>query len=140
MNNWDYGVFWEEAIKQIKQEVSEQEYSMWFNQIQYTRSDEQQIIVSVPSSFYRDQVKQRYIALIENKLLELSGTPIKLSFEVSRNGASQPSGNGHHPAQEQARKPLSGSNGDSGGTKTAVKPAQHKTKPEKADHAPGLSR
>ncbi|MFW6338571.1 MAG: DnaA N-terminal domain-containing protein, partial [Alkalispirochaetaceae bacterium] len=38
MDNWDYGVFWEETIKQIRQEVSEQEYSMWFNQIQYSRS------------------------------------------------------------------------------------------------------
>lgn len=138
MNNWDYGVFWEEAIKQIKQEVSEQEYSMWFNQIQYTRSDEQQIIVSVPSSFYRDQVKQRYLALIENKLLELSGTPIKLSFEVSRNGVSQPSGNGHHPAQEQESS--AGSSGGSAETSTAVKTARVRAKPEKADHAPGLSR
>ncbi len=144
MDNWDYGVFWEETIKQIRQEVSEQEYSMWFNQIQYSRSEEQQIIVTVPSSFYRDQVKQRYLAMIENKLLELSGTPIKLSFEVSRNGAStqqvsQVSGNGHNSTKESA-KASSGSSGSSGRVATAAAPRHAPAKPEKSDHAPGLSR
>ncbi len=141
MDNWDYGVFWEEAIKQIRQEVSEQEYSMWFNQIQYSRSEEQQIIVTVPSSFYRDQVRQRYLALIENKLIDLSGTAIKLSFEVSRNGSSPgASGNGHKPHAET----ITGEGGTRGGTSRAKRSPAAATvspsKPEKGDHAPGLGR
>jgi chromosomal replication initiator protein len=140
MDNWDYGVFWEETIKQIRQEVSEQEYSMWFNQIQYSRSEEQQIIVSVPSSFYRDQVKQRYLAMIENKLLELSGTPIKLSFEVSRNGGgTQASGNGQETHATVGAKGSSGSSRPQGRTAAATA-RQAPPKPEKGDHAPGLSR
>lgn len=141
MDNWDYGVFWEEAIKQIRQEVSEQEYSMWFNQIQYSRSEEQQIIVTVPSSFYRDQVKQRYLAMIENKLLELSGTPIKLSFEVSRNGgAHQVSGNGQKHAAKGTAQVSSASAKSPGRTTAATAQKQAPPKPEKGDHAPGLSR
>ncbi|MFW6249933.1 MAG: chromosomal replication initiator protein DnaA, partial [Alkalispirochaetaceae bacterium] len=148
MDNWDYGVFWEETIKQIRQEVSEQEYSMWFNQIQYSRSEERQITVTVPSSFYRDQVKQRYLGMIEDKLLELSGTPITLNFEVSRNGASpqqihQISGNGQSVAGEAAAASSRGSSPGgtaSGRVATATAPRHAPAKPEKSDHAPGLSK
>ena len=144
MDNWDYGVFWEEAIKQIKDEVSEQEYSMWFNQIHYSRSEEQQIIVSVPSSFYRDQVKQRYLTQIENKLLELSGTPIKLSFDISRNGSTSSqgvAGNGHKP-ENSDEAPARATSSKPSGTRSAVATATKSvaSKPEKGDHAPGLSR
>ncbi|HKK49010.1 MAG TPA: DnaA N-terminal domain-containing protein, partial [Alkalispirochaeta sp.] len=74
MSDWhDNHVFWDEALKHIEQHVSEQEFVMWFQQIEYSRSEEQSITVVVPSSFYRDQVKQRYLDLIEEKLYELSG-------------------------------------------------------------------
>ena len=60
MDNWDYSVFWKETIKQIREEISEQEYLMWFNNIEYAKSNELEIVISVPSSFYKDQVIQRY--------------------------------------------------------------------------------
>jgi chromosomal replication initiator protein len=82
--NWDYSVFWDEAISQIREELSEQEYAMWFNRMNYSRSTQQQIIVNVPSSFYRDQVKQRYLPLIEQKLHELCGSRLSIDFEIHR--------------------------------------------------------
>ncbi len=82
--NWDYSVFWKEAIKQLREEISDQEYLMWFNNISYDSSRENEIIISVPSSFYRDQVKQRYLALIEGKLHELSGNKITLDFNIKK--------------------------------------------------------
>lgn len=85
MSDWqDNRVFWDEALKHIEQHVSEQEFVMWFQQIRYTRSEEQTITVSVPSSFYRDQVKQRYLDLIEGKLHELSGRQFQIDFEIER--------------------------------------------------------
>jgi len=83
-NSWDYSAFWNETIKQIRSEVSDQEFSMWFNRLQYTGSKEKQIVLSVPSSFYRDQVKQRYLPLIQNKLQELSGDHLELEFQVEK--------------------------------------------------------
>ena len=82
--SWDYSVFWHEAMKQIEDEISEQEFSMWFNRMEYAFSEKQEIHVSVPSSFYRDQVKQRYLPLIEEKLHELTGTPISLELDVDK--------------------------------------------------------
>ncbi|MEW5814596.1 MAG: chromosomal replication initiator protein DnaA, partial [Spirochaetota bacterium] len=83
-HSWDYSVFWKETFNQIRQELSEQEFAMWFNNINYDGSHESEILLSVPSSFYRDQVKQRYSALIESKLFELSGNKLTISFNVKQ--------------------------------------------------------
>ncbi|RPJ07469.1 MAG: chromosomal replication initiator protein DnaA, partial [Spirochaetaceae bacterium] len=80
---WNYEVFWKEVINTIRHEISEQEYLMWFNNMSYHSSAELEILLSVPSSFYRDQVSKRYLSFIEEKLYELSGNLIKLSFVVS---------------------------------------------------------
>ncbi len=82
---WDYSVFWKEALQQIREELSEQEWIMWFNNIDYEESRQNVIVVSVPSAFYKDQVKQRYLKLIETKLSELSGANITLDFVIKKN-------------------------------------------------------
>ncbi len=79
-----YGIFWQEAMNQLEEELSEQEYAMWFNRMEYLRTDESRIVVAVPSSFYRDQVKQRYLPVIEEKLYELSGSKLAIEFEVRK--------------------------------------------------------
>lgn len=81
---WDYRVFWDETIAQIRQRVSEQEYSLWFNRMAYLSAKQDCIYIAVPSSFYRDQVRQRYLGIIESTIEELSGTAIKVDFEVSK--------------------------------------------------------
>ena len=79
-----YGIFWNETMNQFEEELSEQEFAMWFNRMAYVRSDDSRIVISVPSSFYRDQVKQRYLSSIEEKLYELSGTKLAVDFEVHK--------------------------------------------------------
>jgi chromosomal replication initiator protein len=93
-----YGIFWTEAMNQFEEELSEQEFTMWFNRMSYLRSDDSHLVVSVPSSFYRDQVKQRYLASIEEKLFELSGNKLQIEFEVHKMDAPEsekPGNNGH---------------------------------------------
>ena len=65
MNSCDYRIFWEETVKQLKDEIGEQEISMWFSRIGYERATDTVIVLSVPSGFYRDNVRQRYELLIE---------------------------------------------------------------------------
>ena len=79
-----YGIFWAEAMNQLADELTEQEFGMWFNRMNYVRSDGSSIVVSVPSSFYRDQVKQRYLASIEEKLFGLCGNRLEISFEIQK--------------------------------------------------------
>ena len=81
MASWDYSIFWKEAMDQIEGELEEQEFAMWFN-LAYHSSMEDEITITVPSSFYRDQVKQRYQQYIEDKLQELTGKKIRLLIEI----------------------------------------------------------
>lgn len=83
MGTWDYSIFWKETLNQFEKELSEQEFSMWFN-MGYETSSDSSIILSVPSGFYRDQVKQRYQSKIEQRLLELSGQHISIDFEIKQ--------------------------------------------------------
>jgi len=83
MGTWDYNIFWKEALNQFKNELSEQEFSMWFN-MDYETSGDSSMLLSVPSGFYRDQVKQRYQSRIETKLFELSGQHIAVDFEIKQ--------------------------------------------------------
>jgi chromosomal replication initiator protein len=82
MAEWDdYELFWKETLKLIKREKGEQEFTMWFN-LEFLKATEKEVIIVVPSAFYRDQVKQRYQGYIENKLKELTGKDISIVFEV----------------------------------------------------------
>jgi len=82
-SNWDYSIFWKETLNQLRSELSEQEFLMWFNNISYDKSTENKIILSVPSSFYRDQVKERYLSNVENILHNLSGSKIEIDFTIN---------------------------------------------------------
>jgi len=114
MSDWqDNRVFWDEALKHIEQNVSEQEFVMWFQQIRYAHSEEQTITVSVPSSFYRDQVKQRYLDLIEEKLHELSGRSFQINFEIQRAEIVSP------PQRQGGQAGKSGSSEETGATGNA---------------------
>jgi chromosomal replication initiator protein len=81
MGNWNYSVFWNEVMNQIKEELSEHEFVMWFN-IEYDSSTESSIIVRVPSNFYRDQIERQYQHYIEKKLYDLTGKKLSLEFTV----------------------------------------------------------
>jgi chromosomal replication initiator protein len=89
MAEWNYEIFWKETLNQIKGERGEQEFAMWFN-LEYLKAAENEIYVGVPSAFYRDQVKQRYQAVIETTLRNLIGRTITLVFEVKHRDTQTP--------------------------------------------------
>ncbi|MDR0553962.1 MAG: chromosomal replication initiator protein DnaA [Treponema sp.] len=81
MAEQDYEVFWQEALSLIRGEKDEPEFAMWFD-IEYLRAVDDVITVTVPSAFYRDQVKQRYQNYIETKIRDLTGKNVSLLFEI----------------------------------------------------------
>lgn len=87
----DYEPFWSEAVAHLRSEITEQEYHTWFSRMSYAGADDSQVRLHVPSSFYRDQIAQRYRSKLEESLFELSGQPLRLAFEIRRtNGATVP--------------------------------------------------
>ncbi|GAB1454803.1 chromosomal replication initiator protein DnaA [Spirochaetota bacterium] len=107
MDNWDYRVFWNEAMSQFADELSEQEYSMWFN-IEYDSSTQDTIIIKVPSAFYRDQLAKTYQSAIEGKLFDLSGKKLGIEFVVVK-----PDSSTLKAAAVEARKPSRQESGQS---------------------------
>lgn len=79
-----YKIFWEEMLAQIKKEISIEEFNMWFNPIKYVASEKEKLLLSVPSNFFKDQVKQRYLEKLENKLKEISGTQIEIVLTINK--------------------------------------------------------
>lgn len=82
--SFDYSSLWQEVHKQMQSSLTEQEYIMWFRNIKFSSSDETSLYLSVPSSFYRDQIKQRYLSRIENLIQELIGSRINIQFIIKK--------------------------------------------------------
>jgi chromosomal replication initiator protein len=82
MKEWDYELFWHETMNQTQEELGAEEFNRWFKLVDYLRSTEKEIILGVPSGFYRDQVKSRYQTKIEAILKLIVGEEITLLFEV----------------------------------------------------------
>lgn len=86
---WNYEPFWKETLNELQQELSDQEFTMWLKNIEYVDSGESHISLSVPSSFYKDQVGQRYQQKLELKLTELSGHEIQIKLMVKKRSTAK---------------------------------------------------
>jgi len=96
-----YESFWKQVMKDLKDDLPEQEFATWLKAVEYSASGESQVTVSVPSSFVKDQVSQRYQARMEEKLGELAGHDMTVKFSVQKKGSSKPS----HDEPSRAPKP-----------------------------------
>jgi chromosomal replication initiator protein len=86
----DYAAVWQETIKQIRRETSKTEYMLWLNKLGYENSNENTIVASVPSTLLLDQIKTRYLQILEDKLEELSGCKkITLELVVKQNNTGE---------------------------------------------------
>jgi chromosomal replication initiator protein len=81
--------FWKQAMKDISEDISDQEFSTWFRGIEYAGSGDSQITLSVPSSFIKDQIAQRYLPRIEEKLAELAGHELAVKFSIQKKSGSR---------------------------------------------------
>ncbi|MCI5608222.1 MAG: DnaA/Hda family protein, partial [Spirochaetia bacterium] len=89
MPSQNYKVFFEEAIKQIKEEMiknnQENEFLLWFN-MNYVEDEISQITVSVASEFMWMQMNlKKYVKKLEDKINELTGQNISIVHIVKNN-------------------------------------------------------
>jgi chromosomal replication initiator protein len=84
-----YESFWKQAMKDLAEDVSEQEFATWLRGLEYAGSGDSQINVSVPSSFVKDQVSQRYLSRMEARLAELAGHDVSVKLSVQKKGAAR---------------------------------------------------
>jgi chromosomal replication initiator protein len=86
---YDYEGFWNEALLQLRTDLGEEEFSAWFTDIRYLRSEENNITVGFPSAFHRDRVKKQYQNSIKAKLRDLIGRDITLKSEILEDGKTE---------------------------------------------------
>jgi len=82
-------VLWNETLTQMKAELGEEEYDIWFTDVCCLRSGENSITIGFPSAFHRDRVKKSYQTKIRSKLTELAGTEIALEFALVEKGKEE---------------------------------------------------
>jgi len=80
--NWDWSDFWTETLNQMRQNISEQEWVMWFSSLDYYSGTENSMKIAVPSSFYKDQISQRYGSRITETVENITGRLLEIQFEV----------------------------------------------------------
>jgi chromosomal replication initiator protein len=100
-----YEVFWGEVLNRIRPKVGEQDFSFWFGNLEYLKAEENALVIAVPSSFYRDQIKIRYQNQLETLLKDLIGHDLIIEFEVKpQNRKENPS----RPVESEGHRTASG--------------------------------
>ncbi|MDE0449655.1 MAG: chromosomal replication initiator protein DnaA [Spirochaetaceae bacterium] len=89
-DHWDYEAFWNEARERIRDTITRQEFDTWFANMTYHGSQQGIIELGVPSTFYRDQVAQRFQPALERALFELSALHLKLAYVIRGVSQAQP--------------------------------------------------
>jgi chromosomal replication initiator protein len=84
----DYNSLWNEAMQQLKDQFSEQSMD-WWTPLECISFSENEIIAVAPSTYHRDQVKTRFMHLIEEKVTELNGKPLKITLKEKSPKKSQ---------------------------------------------------
>jgi chromosomal replication initiator protein len=83
MAEWDYKIFWDETTEQLRQELGEEEFTIWFSNLEYIKASEIEIIIAVPSFFFQEQFRPRYHKRIEDKIRELTGKNLAIVLQVA---------------------------------------------------------
>jgi chromosomal replication initiator protein len=82
MAEWDYKLFWNETTDQLRQELGEEEFIIWFSNLEYIKATENEITITVPSLFFQEQFKPRYHKRLEDKIKELTGKNLSIVLQI----------------------------------------------------------
>jgi chromosomal replication initiator protein len=96
--------FWNETLSQLKSDMDEGEFSFVFSSLQFESSSANKITLSVPSAFFREQLKGKYLGLLEEKLEELTGQNIEFAFSL-RKAEAPAKTKAPEPTREEAEVP-----------------------------------
>lgn len=80
---------WSATLSQIRESIPENEYSSWFSRLSFGSEKDGNVVLYVPSAFFRDRFESQYKALLENTLSELGNRQYRISFEINKNAQNQ---------------------------------------------------
>ena len=83
MNN-SHKVLWDECLRLIQANVSEQQFKTWFAPIVFESYSENEhtLLVQVPSPYVYEYLEQYYVGLLSKVLARVFGTSVKLNYRI----------------------------------------------------------
>ena len=75
---------WEQSLRLIKENVSEQQFNTWFKPIVLESYDEKdrKITVRVPSMFVYEYLEEKYVDLLRKVLTRVFGEGVRLAYGI----------------------------------------------------------
>ncbi len=75
---------WDNCLKLIKENVTEQQYKTWFAPIVFENynEDSRTLLIQVPSMYVYEYLEQYYVALLSKVLCRCFGTNVQLKYRV----------------------------------------------------------
>ena len=93
MGEWNYRSFWDESLSQLKKELGEEEFGIWYGKLEYDRAEKTVIYALAPSNFFLEMFGPKYLPQLTDKMSELTGVKLTISMDVQKkreeNAASQ---------------------------------------------------
>ncbi|MCL0039689.1 chromosomal replication initiator protein DnaA [Nitrospinaceae bacterium] len=88
MTNIDDNI-WNKCRARIKEKVSSENYSTWFEPVQLHSITAHELILTVPNTFYKDCLEQNYLEMMQSALDSCTQSTIKISFTLEGNTLNQ---------------------------------------------------
>lgn len=76
--NDDYSQLWNKVLEQIKEEIGEISFDIWFPMAKFIGYKNNKVYVNVPNNLTKEWIELKYSDLIENKFCSLTGQNITL--------------------------------------------------------------
>tara|TARA_Y100000758_G_scaffold132771_1_gene93946 strand:- start:420 stop:1862 length:1443 start_codon:yes stop_codon:yes gene_type:complete len=77
--------FWEKCLAKIKKEISDENYSTWFVPIRLHSKTKDELILTVPNTFYKDCLLQNYREIITSVVTFFAESSIQITLQIEAN-------------------------------------------------------
>ena len=83
MNN-NHQALWDDCLRLIRANVTEQQFKTWFAPIVYESYSEAQhtLLLQLPSMYVYEYLEQHYVGLLSKVLARVYGTSVKLNYRI----------------------------------------------------------
>ncbi len=105
-STFNYQPFWEEAVSRLRETLPKTDFVAYFSRINYEKSRQDTLVLSVPSQFILEQVEKQFKEHIANTVSELTGENIKVEFVIKKMNSDQLEGLSKLADQADAAAPF----------------------------------
>ena len=82
MEKIDKDKFWGNCLNYIKQELSEQAFSTWFEGITLTNLTFEELTIQVPNKFHYEWIEEKYRHLIDDAIKKTGSHPLVVNYSI----------------------------------------------------------